>query len=125
MRAHPGAALVVCGRVEEFGGRMSMRDPAYAVPPAEAHLIPPVDPVWPMTAKLSQRELRGAMRQAVERAPELDEWHDPALLRRERWPSFRTALLALQSPSEPPDPLAPARVWPMTRCWPTNWRWRG
>ena len=110
LRANPGTELVVCGRVEEFGSRLTMRDPAYAVPPAEAHLIPPVDPVWPMTAKLSQRELRGAMRQAVERAPELTEWHDPALLRRERWPSFRTALLALQSPTEPPDPLPRARL---------------
>jgi ATP-dependent DNA helicase RecG len=63
-----------------------------------------------MTAKLSQRELRAAMRQAIERAPELDEWLDPALLRRERWPSFRTALLALQAPQEPPDPLHRARL---------------
>ena len=110
LRAGPGTVLVVSGRVDEFGSRLSMRDPAYAVPPAEAHLIPPVDPVWPMTAKLSQRELRTAMRQAIERVPELDEWHDPALLRRERWPSFRTALLALQSPAEPPDPLNRSRL---------------
>ncbi len=110
LRTPPGTPLIVCGRVEEFGSRLTMRDPAYALPPAEAHLIPPIDPVWPMTAKLSQRELRAAMRQAIERAPELDEWLDPALLRRERWPSFRTALLALQAPQEPPDPLHRARL---------------
>ena len=110
LRAPPGTRFVVCGRVDEFGSRLSMRDPAYALPPAEAHLIPPIDPVWPMTAKLSQRELRNAMRQAVAHAPALDEWHDPALLRREGWPSFQTALLALQAPEAPPGPAPRARL---------------
>ena len=110
LRAAPGTIFMVCGRVDEFGGRLSMRDPAYAVPPAEAHQIPPVDPVWPMTAKLSQRDLRTAMRQAVERTPNLDEWHDTALMRRERWPSFRDAVLALQTPQEPPEPIHRARL---------------
>ena len=110
LQALPGAALVVCGRVEEFGSRLTMRDPAYALPPGQAHLVPPMDPVWPMTAKLSQRELRAAMRQAIERLPELAEWQDPALLRRERWPAFHEALLALQAPQEPPSPFARARL---------------
>ena len=110
LRAAPGTTLAVCGRVDEFGSRLTMKDPAYALPPAEAHLIPPVDPVWPMTAKLSQRELRVAMRQAIGHIPDLDEWQDPALLRRERWPGFRTALLALQAPQAPPGPLPRTRL---------------
>ncbi len=102
--------LVVNGRVEAFGSRLSMRDPAYAVPPADEALIPPVDPVWPMTARLSGRELRTAMRAAAARVPDLPEWHDPPLLRRQGWPSFREALVGLQCPLEPPTPLHRARL---------------
>ncbi len=110
LRAAAGAKLLVNGRVEAFGSRLSMRDPAYAVPPQDAALIPPVDPVWPMTAKLSARELRTAMRAAVGRVPDLPEWHDAPLLRREGWPSFRDALLGLQAPCEPPNALLRARL---------------
>ena len=110
LRAAPGTTLVLSGRVDEFGGRLSMRDPAYAVPPAGAAAIPPVDPVWPMTAKLSQRELRVAMRGAIAGIAPLPEWHDPALLRREGWPGFDAALRALQDPQEPPGTLPRARL---------------
>ena len=110
LRAAPNSKLLVNGRVEAFGSRLTMKDPAYAVPPQDAALIPPVDPVWPMTAKLSVRELRTAMRAAVGRVPELPEWHDAPLLRREGWPSFRDALLGLQAPHEPPTALLRARL---------------
>ena len=110
MRARNGAVFMVNGRVEAFGNRLSMRDPAYAVPPEDEALIPPVDPVWPMTARLSVRELRTAIRAAASRVHDLPEWHDPALLRRERWPSFREALLGLQCPTEPPTPQHRARL---------------
>jgi ATP-dependent DNA helicase RecG len=110
IRARNGEPFVVNGRVEAFGSRLSMRDPAYVVAPEDIALIPPVDPVWPMTARLSGRELRTAMRAAATRIPDLPEWHDPALLRRERWPSFRDALLGLQCPLEPPTPQHRARL---------------
>ena len=110
IRAPARSAWVVNGRVEAFGNRLSMRDPAYAVPPEQADLIPPVDPVWPMTARLSARELRAAMAAATLRVPELPEWHDPPLLRQRGWPSFRAALLGLQAPTQPPSPLLRARL---------------
>ena len=110
LRAAPNSKLLVNGRVEAFGSRLTMKDPAYAVPPQDEALIPPVDPVWPMTAKLSARELRTAMRAAIGRVPELPEWHDAPLLRREGWPSFRDALLGLQAPHEPPTALLRARL---------------
>ena len=109
VRAAPYTKLFVNGKVEAFGSRLSMRDPAYAVAPADEALIPPVDPVWPMTARLSGRELRTAMRAAAARVPDLPEWHDPHLVRREAWPSFREALVGLQCPLEPPTPVHRAR----------------
>ena len=110
VRAAPRTRLVVNGKVEAFGNRLSMRDPAYAVPAEDEAVIPPIDPVWPMTARLSGRELRTAMRAAASRVPDLPEWHDRPLLRQQGWPSFREALLGLQCPLEPPTPQHRARL---------------
>ena len=42
------------------------------------------------------------MATALALLPALPEWHDPALLRRERWPGFAEALRAVQAPTELP-----------------------
>jgi ATP-dependent DNA helicase RecG len=63
-----------------------------------------VEPVWPLTAGLHPWHLRRPLAEALDRVPELPEWHDPALLRRERWPGFAQALRALHAPAAPPGP---------------------
>ncbi len=98
----PGAKLVVSGKLEGFGDRLTMPKPDHVVPAAHASLLPGIEPVWPLTAGLFPGQLRSAMRHALERVPELDEWHDPALLRREGWPGFRDALRAVQQPEALP-----------------------
>jgi ATP-dependent DNA helicase RecG len=99
-----GAKMLVSGKVERFGDRMTMPHPDYAVPvDAEADL-PALEPVWPMTAGLSPKVFGKAVRAALERLPGLPEWHDPALLRREKWPGFAEALRAIQCPPALPVP---------------------
>ena len=104
-----GAKLLVSGKLERFGDRITMPHPDHAVPAGAAADLPTFEPVWPMTAGLSAKLLGRAMHQALERAPELPEWHDPALLRREKWPGFRQALQAIQAPAALPVPDAPRR----------------
>ncbi len=87
-----------------------MTNPDYLVPVARAYQLPNIEPVWPLTAGLSPRQLRSAMRHALERVPDLDEWHDPALMRREGWPSFRDALRAVQQPDTLPGDLPRRRL---------------
>ena len=50
------------------------------------------------------------MREAIALVPNLPEWHDPALLRREGWPGFREALRAMHLPAEPPGDAPRARL---------------
>jgi ATP-dependent DNA helicase RecG len=66
-------------------------------------MIPAIEPVWPLTGGLWPRQVAGAMTQALARLPSLPEWHDPALLRREKWPGFAEALAALQRPAALPE----------------------
>jgi len=106
----PGAKLVVSGKLEGFADRLTMPKPDHVVPAQHASLLPGIEPVWPLTAGLFPGQLRSAMRHALERVPDLDEWHDPALIRREGWPSFRDALRAVQQPDAPPGDLPRRRL---------------
>jgi ATP-dependent DNA helicase RecG len=98
-----GTRLVVSGKLERFGDRLTMPHPDHLVPADHADRVPQIEPVWPLTAGLFPRQIGSAMTEALSRLPALPEWHDPALLRRETWPPFDQALRAIQAPPAIPD----------------------
>ncbi len=100
-----GARVLVSGR---WGEGRQMPHPEFVVPADRAEQMPGVEPVWPLTAGLFGYHLRKPVAEAVSRVPEMPEWHDAALLRRERWPGFTVALQAVQIPDALPGP-EPAR----------------
>jgi ATP-dependent DNA helicase RecG len=107
----PGAQLIVSGKVELFNGRVTLAHPEHVVSAAEPWRVPTIEPVWPLTAGLWPRQVANGVAQALERVPDLPEWHDPALLRREKWCPFRDALRAVQVPEKaPPDKRMRARL---------------
>jgi ATP-dependent DNA helicase RecG len=100
-RMAKGARILVSGRLESFNGRLTLTHPEHVLPEAQADKLPPIEPVWPLTAGLSPRQLGNAMAQVLARLPPLPEWIDQALLAREAWPDAEAALTALQAPAEP------------------------
>jgi ATP-dependent DNA helicase RecG len=105
-----GAKLLVSGKIEVFNGRRTMSHPDHVVPADRPAVLPSIEPVWPLTAGLWPRQLANAMGQALARVPALPEWHDAALLRRERWPAFADALRAVQAPAELPNECHRSRL---------------
>ena len=105
----PGARVVVSGRVDQFGDRKQFRAPRLVEAERRAEL-PPIEPIWPLTRGLKQEALEDAMRRALALVPDFPEWHDPALMRREKWPGFRAALHAVHAPTEPPGDAPRARL---------------
>ncbi|MBO6723914.1 MAG: DEAD/DEAH box helicase, partial [Roseitalea sp.] len=103
-RALPvGETVLVSGKVEWFNGRASMVHPDHMVAEDEADSLPLIEPVYPMTAGLSGKVLRRAILQALDRVPDLPEWFDGALLKRERWPAMAIALSAIHHPQSAAD----------------------
>ncbi len=94
----PGAQLLVSGKIEMFNGKVTIAHPEHLVSAAEASRVPAIEPVWPLTAGLWPRQVAAGIAQGMERLVDLPEWHDPVLMRREKWPSFREALRAVQMP---------------------------
>ncbi len=109
-RMPAGTRLLVSGKLDRFGDRLTMPHPEHVVPAEQAERLPPIEPVWPLTAGLWPRQVAAAMAQALARVPNLAEWHDAALLTREAWPGFAAALRAVQAPSAPPEPGARTRL---------------
>ena len=107
----PGEHRVVSGKVELFDGVAQMAHPDHILRPDEAASIPDFEPVYPLTAGLSQRGMTRAVASALERLPDLAEWIDPTLLTREGWPDWAEAVRAAHAPAGSADlsPTAPAR----------------
>ncbi|MBR0679136.1 ATP-dependent DNA helicase RecG [Roseomonas eburnea] len=64
--------------------------------------IPLIQPVWPLTGKLTLPQVTRAMGAALALLPDLPEWQDAPLLRREKWPGFAPALRSIQAPEADP-----------------------
>ncbi|HEY7579325.1 MAG TPA: ATP-dependent DNA helicase RecG [Acetobacteraceae bacterium] len=97
-----GATCLVSGKVSLFNGLRQLNPPDYVEPIERQDRFRWIDPVWPLTDRLHKWQVAAAMAAALARVPSLPEWHDAALLRREKWPDFATALRAVQAPSALP-----------------------
>jgi len=98
----PGSKVLVSGKLEAFEGRLTMPHPDHLVPVGRGE-VPLLEPAWGLTAGLWPRQIARAMKLALTRLPELPEWHDAALLRREKWPAFSAALTSMHAPTGPAD----------------------
>ena len=107
-----GQRRIVSGKVEIFDGIAQMVHPDHVLPLHEAEALPGFEPVYPLTAGVTQKQMWRASRAALELAPALSEWIDPALKLREAWPDWRAALVRAHSPEASVDlsPSDPARL---------------
>jgi ATP-dependent DNA helicase RecG len=98
-----GQRRIVSGRIESFDSVLQMPHPDHVLRPDEAEGLPPFEAVYPLTAGVTQRLMHKAVASALERAPDLAEWIDPALKAREGWPGWRAALVAAHAPQSVAD----------------------
>jgi ATP-dependent DNA helicase RecG len=101
-----GAQRVISGGIEYYDGMPQIVHPDHVVPREQAERLPAIEPVYPLTAGLSSRILARAAAAALERAPDLPEWIDPALRERRQWPAWRAAIATMHAPQGDAD-LAP------------------
>jgi ATP-dependent DNA helicase RecG len=107
-----GQRRVLSGKVELFDGIAQMVHPDHILPLEQAHTLPEFEPVYPLVQGVTQKAMRKAVLSALERVPELEEWIDPELVRKNAWPSWANALKMAHSPRSIGDisPDAPARA---------------
>ena len=106
-----GSRRIVSGLVDRYQDEAQIAHPDYVLAPDRLDELPLVEAVYPLTAGLAPKILAKATAGALERAPDLMEWHDPALLKREAWPGWRAALGEAHRPADQDglSPESPAR----------------
>ncbi len=93
-----GARRIVSGKVEFFDGMAQMVHPDHVLMADEADTLPEFEPVYPLTAGVTQKTMVKAATDALTRAPDLAEWVDPRLMERDGWPSWHEAMHAAHAP---------------------------
>ncbi|SEL25361.1 ATP-dependent DNA helicase RecG [Pacificibacter marinus] len=93
-----GETLLVSGKVELYEAQIQIPHPDHILAVDRESELPHFEPVYPLTAGVTQKIMAKACADAIDKTPDFAEWIDPHLRSREGWPSFRTALLTAHNP---------------------------
>ena len=96
-----GQRRLVSGRVELFDGVAQMVHPDHVLRPEEAAELPDYEPVYPLTAGVTQKLVMKGVDGALARCPVLPEWIDRGLKAREGWPDWHVAVETAHAPQGP------------------------
>jgi len=98
-----GEKRIISGKLEHYQDNAQITHPDYMVDPAHPEEMPDLETIYPLTAGLSGKMIRKAIHAALESVPALPEWHDAALMKREKWPDFLSAIKTQHSPENSAD----------------------
>jgi ATP-dependent DNA helicase RecG len=109
-----GARRIVSGKLEAYNGWLQMPHPDHVVKVdgASGTALPLIEPIYPLTAGLTNSTLRKAIAHSLSRVPKLPEWIDAGWRAQKQWPSFAQALGRLHAPDSDADlgAASPARA---------------
>ncbi|MFD0917938.1 ATP-dependent DNA helicase RecG [Pseudahrensia aquimaris] len=106
-----GSVRYVSGKVDWFNGRAAMVHPDYVVAEEKLHELPMIEPVYPLSAGISQKIINKAVRAAVTHLPDLPEWIEANVLARQSFPTVQEALGRLHNPQDALDVSPQAVAW--------------
>lgn len=104
-----GAKRFISGKVEAFNGMLQMSHPDYIA--ANINDIPQHEPVYGLTAGITNKFINKFIAQVLPRLPQLPEWQDENFVNQHKFPSFIQALYTVHHPQNFDDmaPQSPAR----------------
>ena len=102
--------VIISGKVEYYQGNPQIVHPDIAKPEDRASLET-VEPIYPLTAGITNKTVRKAMQGALGFLNKLPEWCDAAYADQQKFMPWHKAMEAVHSPETPDDllPEAPAR----------------
>ena len=91
----PGGQVIVSGKVEAYQGNLQMVHPDAIGTEEERAEIETVEPVYPLTAGLTNKAVRKAMQGAVDFIVPLPEWIEETHKSKNKWPDWDKSLRAV------------------------------
>ena len=107
-----GEQRVVSGRVEHFDMRTQMTHPDIIAPLSQLAAVQRIEPVYPLTAGITNRQLAAFIQRGLSEVPPLAEWIDAETLARHGWRDFKQTLTQAHAPQGEADlqPQSPVRM---------------
>ncbi|NVK18363.1 MAG: ATP-dependent DNA helicase RecG [Methylocystaceae bacterium] len=107
-----GERRIISGTVERFNGVLQMTHPDHIGLPEELETIQTVDPVYPLTAGVTNKTMGKAVTSALEQVVDLPEWLDLSFKTKQGWDNWKESLIKAHHPVEEEDFFAdhPARA---------------
>jgi ATP-dependent DNA helicase RecG len=111
-----GSRRLISGKLEAYDGWLQMPHPDHVVAVDDTKggtaKLPLLEPIYPLTAGLTNTNLRKCIAEALTRLPALPEWIDKAWREQNAWPGFTDALRRMHAPQSAADleTAAPARM---------------
>lgn len=93
-----GEIRVVSGTLDYWHGTLQMSHPDYIGSFDDIAHIARIQPVWPLTAGVTNKLMGRLVTQSLERLADLEEWQDVHWLNKQSWPGFKECLLGLHNP---------------------------
>lgn len=94
-----GEVRIISGKVEYYQGTAQMVHPDVIAKPEERATLQTVEPIYPLTAGLTNKTVGKAMDGALSMVSPLPEWLDPAYKKKNNWPDWDISVDALHNPT--------------------------
>ena len=97
---------LISGNLECYDGWLQMPHPDHVVSAEtsdSAQRLPLLEPIYPLTAGLTNTSLRKIIAQALSRLPALPEWIDASWGKQNAWPNFAGAVRRMHTPETAAD----------------------
>lgn len=98
-----GEEVVVSGKIELFNGMRQMIHPDYIGRISDFEKIAKVEPIYPLTAGISNKMAEKVAKYALSQIPKMPEWQDENFKKQQNFPDFADALKRLHNPQNIKD----------------------
>tara|TARA_B100001121_G_scaffold310292_1_gene340505 strand:+ start:22916 stop:25006 length:2091 start_codon:yes stop_codon:yes gene_type:complete len=91
---------IVSGKIEVYNGQKQISHPDRIGLLEQINEIKTIEPVYPLTAGLSQKILSKLIKQITNNIPELNEWHRNEIIIENSWVSWKDSLINAHRPKK-------------------------
>jgi len=94
-----GAEKIISGKLDAFNGSLQMNHPDYIGNPEDKDKIYGMEPIYPLTAGMSNKMMRRFAQNALSLVPDLPEWQDERFMKAQNFVGFKATLYGAHNPS--------------------------
>ncbi len=106
-----GTKKIISGKTEWFNGQIQISHPDYVADVSMENLIKGIEPVYPLTAGITNKMMRMLVNQSLSKVSVLPEWLDEHFIKQNNFLPFKESLVKAHFPQTSQDlsPLSPQR----------------